>query len=202
MGFGVTTLSQPVAGCFMCPDNNLLAFEPLTIRGADGYVVPGSMPVTVTVDDVQKVALVPFPFTALVVPFEHPTLDEDGFGYTFPNDWTRTFRKLLHLVPGLHEGGAWSGIHQVGYAAGARIPKAVTDAGIPAHPWEWIVYGRDQFAERDDTLAVGLATIVHRSRRDAGEVPSDQQLYDLWKQVSEQPEPILTYYRRLLAFAA
>jgi hypothetical protein len=199
MPFGIATQHQPVQGCFMCPDNYQLAFEPMTAPGLSGYVIPGSMPLQIEVNGTRTTVLVPFPFTALVVPYAHPLADNSGgYGYTFPDYWPATLRQLLRLVPDLNAGDPWSGVHQIGHASGARVPTAITDAGLPAHPWEWIVYGRAMLPEIDETTGVGLATILHRSRQTADGLPSDRGLYELWLEVQSEDDPQAAYHQRLL----
>jgi hypothetical protein len=202
--YGLNTGYTPVPGCFMCPDNHLLGFEPWALPGVGGFVVPGSWLVGGN--------LVPIPFTALAVPFGHPVSDSDGFGYTFPDTWPATFRRLLTLLPDFNPGDPWSAIHQVGFTAGARIPPAVKEAGVPAHSWEWVVWGRDKLRELSDEAALrrlgaletanlGHATIILRSRQAAGSLPSDRQLRDLWLTVQNKKNPIALYHQELLGLA-
>jgi hypothetical protein len=208
--YGFVTGETPVSDCFLCPDNRALAFKPWVLPDLRGYAVPGSLPVRMTVAGNDKTLLVPFPFTALAAPSFHPTWDADGYGYTFPDDWTSMFRRLLGLLPGLEPGDPRSEISQVGFEAGARVPLKIQEAGIPAHPWKWVVWGRDKLAEVDVTDKVkgvatrnlGLATIIHQSRQAAGSLPSDTDLLDLWTSLETGPDPVGAYHRELLTLAA
>lgn len=167
-----------VDGCFLCPGNDLLAFEPRTVDGAGGYVIPGSMPVKV--DD--EVVLVPLPYSALIVADDHPPYDHLGLGLTLPDTWIGTVKLLLPLVTDYTPGDPWNLSTQHRHEAGARVPRALTDAGHPAHPFMWFVHARHALTETPTTATLGLATIIKNSRQAAESLPSDQDLARVWRQ--------------------
>lgn len=184
----------------MCPGNGLLSFKPATVEDVDGYVIPGSM----QVEFQDETYFVPIPFTALVVPYSHPTYDPGGYGYTFPNNWPILFRRLLPLIQGLEPGMDWSSHSQIGVASGARLPKAVLETGLPGHPWEWVVWGRDRLREAsiENSSSLGLATLILRSRQAAGSLPSDVDLLHLWNVCQRSRTPLIRFHKELLRLAA
>src|SRR5688572_6955019 len=135
-GYGFESAYLSVGGCFLCPGLFLLEFPPKVVSKPNGppdnpnvpvgYTIPGSMPVEVVEEGVKKIELVPFPGSSVIAPCAHPKVAADGLGGAFPDDWEIIRRKLL-LLAGVTPGSPYSVHRQLGYAAGARVPQALTE---------------------------------------------------------------------------
>lgn len=178
--FGLTTGFTPVPRCFNCLDNHLWGFPLLMMPGVAAYAGPGSVRINFGTEEEPEMGLLPFPCTALLVPFEHPTEDKSGgYGINCPDDWAARRRQLLPLLPDLSPGDPVSFHCQVGEAAGARF-QGFDPLLYPPHYFEWAVWARDKKLELKFTRILGLATIINESRQRAGSVPTTSEMADVW----------------------
>jgi hypothetical protein len=212
--------------CTLCGHNGLLQVQPrlYTDSNFHGYVVPMLRRITVASG---RERLLPIPFAANIVPFEHQRSQplyggapsrRDAFNLGLGDGWTSHLTTLLRLVPDLspdepfdlhHRGGRYTDTPQ-GWESNEGAKEWAR------HGFTTVVYGRERLEELGattippdttsilsarrpvDTNGLGMAEIVDGSRNTVGSLPPNDSLWRIWSAVAGREDDIEQYHERIL----